>query len=205
VSGPTNARLFVAADPPAHVRDRLAGWARAALAHHTKEAHRARLRILEPELIHITICFLGSLPLADIGAIETALARCAGSVGALSLGGPVWLPERRPRALAVEVTDELLRLSRLRQEFSRSLLEDLGLRLRPGRFRPHATVARMPASGDPQKLGALEATPTARFEADSLTLYRSWLSGDGASYETLLRIEIDRACQDEPHSIIDEG
>jgi RNA 2',3'-cyclic 3'-phosphodiesterase len=191
VSGASTARLFVAVDPPIDVRERLVAWARAALADRAKDAHRARLRLIEAEMIHITICFLGERPLGDIESIGSVLHRCARPAGELSLGAPVWLARNHPRALAVEVHDDGLHLTHIQQSIRRALLDELGLQLKPGRFRAHVTVARMPAGEVPQRLRVLMATPAVRFSAQSLTLYRSRLSPGGASYEPLVRIVID--------------
>ena len=100
------ARLFVAVDPPEAVREALAVWARDAAAGLGCVCAKGRqpLRLLDPEALHLTLCFLGSRPVAEIEAIGSALSACAAHTGELSVGAPLWLPPRRPRALAVEIT-----------------------------------------------------------------------------------------------------
>jgi 2'-5' RNA ligase len=203
VSSAGTARLFVAVDPPAHTRERISAWARTALAHGGKDLHQARLRLLSSEMLHITICFLGSQPLGEIEAIEAALRRSAAPVGELSLGAPLWLPQRRPRALALEVHDEQMHLTELRARLKDTLSQEAGLELAAGRFRPHVTVARMPAGGVPQRLRVLMATPDLHFAAQSVTLYRSWLAADGASHESLL--ELDCIASPAQYPATDEG
>jgi RNA 2',3'-cyclic 3'-phosphodiesterase len=185
-----SARLFVAVDPPAEVRAALAAWARTAA--------RA-LRILDPELLHVTICFLGERPLQEVDSISDQLAACERPAVELSLGAPLWLPPRRPRALAVELHDKSSALARLHAELVARLAADpdqtvaSGHPSAPGgaesaprrrRFRPHVTVARM-RSGDAPRERALPPTPTRTFSPNELVLYRSWLSPEGASYERL--------------------
>ena len=55
------ARLFVAVDPPASVREELLAWARAAVARLPLRRGAnalADVRLLEPEALHLTLCFL---------------------------------------------------------------------------------------------------------------------------------------------------
>src|SRR5579871_734737 len=109
------ARLFLAIDPPAEVCEELAAWARAAVGPRARAVGRrttagesgARrpLRLLAPDLLHLTLCFLGARPVAEIDELIAGLGDCSGSVGELSVGAPLWLPPRRPHALAVEVHD----------------------------------------------------------------------------------------------------
>ncbi len=151
-------------------------------------------RVLDPELLHVTLCFLGSRPLDELAAIGDALASCTGPVGELSLGAPLWLPPRRPRTLAVEVHDDPNGgLHALQAQLTGALAIACGFREERRRFRPHVTVARM--RDRPERHGherrvererALPATPAVAFAATEVVLYRSWLSPDGASYEPLV-------------------
>lgn len=98
------ARLFVAVDPPPRVCERLAAWAKVAVRGlGLRRGASSPVRVLEPEGLHVTLCFLGERPVGEIDAIADTLAECAAPVGELRVGAPVWLPPRRPRALAVEV------------------------------------------------------------------------------------------------------
>ena len=65
-------------------------------------------RLLDPDSLHVTLCFLGNRPVGEIEALDEVLAAaCAEAppVGELSFGAPLWLPPRHPRALAVELHD----------------------------------------------------------------------------------------------------
>jgi 2'-5' RNA ligase len=215
------ARLFVALDLPPDVRARLVTWARgcassartAARAVSTARAERSptnwrpaaphsRLRLLDADMLHITLCFLGSRPVGEIEAIGDALAAaCAEAppMGELALGAPLWLPPRRPRALGVELHDDAdgaLRV--LHHAVAEALAAACDLeppathaagrgaagKVRERRFRPHVTVARMRAGDAPHERG-LPATPPLSFSPQSVTLYRSWLTPTEALYEGL--------------------
>src|SRR5260370_37152833 len=101
-------RLLVAGDPPAEVCEELLAWARRALARRSRGrsgAANGDARVLEPEALHLTVCFLGGRPVDEIETIGDVLAGCAASVGELELGAPLWLPPRPPRVLAVQGHD----------------------------------------------------------------------------------------------------
>ena len=190
-----HARLFVAVDPPAPVREELAAWARGAGGALTRDqgpGHVPPLRLLDVDGMHVTLCFLGNRPVAEIDVIAAALKNCATPAGEVCLGGPLWLPPRRPRALAVEVRDRDGQLARLHGALRDALGEAIGWEAERRRFRAHVTVARVPGGrrvrGRHSGPGAqsLPATPQLSFMAETTVLYRSWLSRAGATYEPLL-------------------
>ncbi len=183
-----SARLFVAVDPPVDVCEELAAWARTAVRGlGLRGGGSAPVRVLDPESLHVTLCFLGSRPVEEITAIGAALEECALPVGELSVGAPLWLPPRRPRALAVEVRDDPDRgLAALHSALLDALTRVCDYRKERRRFRAHVTLARMREG--PRGSGGgrvLPATPTLSFTPASIILYRSWLSPGGASYEAL--------------------
>jgi 2'-5' RNA ligase len=183
--GPT-ARLFVAVELPSHLRAELTRWARAAAL--AARTGGGRLRTLDPEQLHITLCFLGEQPVGKIGAIAAAVAAAcaeAPAVDELALGAPLWLPRRHPRALAVEVhDDDAGALAALRDALARALATACGFEPERRRFHPHVTVARLRAREAPRDR-ALPATPALSFRPRAVALQRSWLTSPEATYETL--------------------
>jgi len=192
------ARLFVAVDPPASVREELLAWTRAAVARLPLRRGGnalADVRLLEPEALHVTLCFLGGRPVGEIEEIGSVLGSCAERVGELSLGAPLWLPPRRPRALAVEVHDPDGGLARLHGAVGKALADATGWQAERRRFKAHITVARMRGRGAPWRSPqgrepALPATPPLSFTPASIVLYRSWLSPAGASYQALATCDL---------------
>jgi 2'-5' RNA ligase len=175
-----SARLFIALDVPEAVTSELAGWARGAVG------TRGGVRRLAPESMHLTLCFLGEQPLAcaaELGDLLDGLVELIGDVGELTVGAPVWLPPRRPHALAVEIGDPDGGLPRLRSELARELTAAIGWRSERVRYRPHVTVARLRL--DALHGGVLPPTPPLRFLAERVTMWRSHLDADGARYEAL--------------------
>lgn len=182
----TRARLFVALDLPGELSEELCGWARAAVR--AAGLHGARL--LAEETLHLTLCFLGTRSVAEIDPLCDAVQAAAGTLGQTSLGAPLWLPRRRPRALAVEVHDDERTLSVLHRELLGELAaaglapDDPGHHGGARPLRPHVTVARLGRGAAPRRR-ELPPTPQRSFLAERLTLYRSHLAPEGASYEQL--------------------
>jgi 2'-5' RNA ligase len=185
----STARLFVAVDPPAQVCEQLAAWARSAVRGlGTSGGKTHSVRVLDPELLHVTLCFLGNRPVQEIAAVGEALEECVRGVGELAVGAPLWLPPRRPRALAVELRDDADGgLEALHDALVRALARACGYEEGRRRFRAHVTLARMrEGPRGPAGARALPPTPALSFTPASIVLYRSWLSPAGASYEALM-------------------
>lgn len=202
-----SARLFVAVDPPEQVAVELAAWARSAAREQRTHggSEQQALRVLDPALLHVTVSFLGNRAVDEIPALVDQLAMCERAPVELSLGAPLWLPLRRPRALAVELHDKDGVLARIHAGVTSSLepaeeeplaqmRERRGANVKPRRFHPHITVARMRADSGGRRSrgpasergeGLLPPTPALSFAPAELVLYRSWLSPEGASYEAL--------------------
>lgn len=178
MSGGGSARLFAALDPPVEVGRELLRWARWAL----RGAGERGPRLLEPESMHVTLMFLGERPFEEIDALGGALRAAAEGARACELqtGAPIWLPPRRPRALAVEVHDEQGELVSVQRELAKALCAVAGLAV-PRRFRAHMTLAR--ARSAPAAHEALPPTPALRFTAEEVVLYRSHLEARAARYE----------------------
>jgi 2'-5' RNA ligase len=189
-SSTATARLFVAIDPPLGVCEQLHAWAIAAVRGlGLRRGASSPVRVLDPELLHVTLCFLGSRPVQEIAIVGEALEECASEVGELRIGAPLWLPPRRPRALAVEVRDDAHGgLESLHGRLVRALARACGYAEQRRRFRAHVTLARTreaPRGRASERV--LPPTPALSFTPAEVVLYRSWLSPAGASYEALVR------------------
>jgi 2'-5' RNA ligase len=190
VSGAARARLFVALDLPEPVRAALAAWGAAIAANVHDEG---ALRLLPPESLHATLCFLGW---RDEGHVEAIAALALGAVqeGApaprLALGAPAWLPRRRPRVLAVDLADSGEALADLQARVSDALEAGAGLEPEKRPFRSHVTVARVPRGTRVSARDELAAPAPLQFAGAAVTLYRSRLSRAGARYEPLARVEL---------------
>ncbi len=140
------------------------------------------------DALHITVCFLGEQSLGVVDEIDEIirgavidLSSAGMSAGPLAVGAPVWLPPRRPRALALEIHDESGGLGALYEDLRLRLGSAIGWEPERRRLRPHITVARIRTWAPPP--ACVEPTPAVVFEPESITLYRSRLDPDGAVYE----------------------
>jgi len=192
------ARLFVAVELPLWVREWLAEWTQRVAD--VSPGRRGGMRALPVQSLHLTLCFLGSRPVGEIAALAAAVGSYEGAACELNLGAPLWLPARRPRALAVEVRDREGALARVQSDLSEALMQAGSWEPERRRFRAHITLLRIGrgayalrgSRGDraPAALPPLPATPGLEFAPEAIVLYRSWLDADGASYEPLARNEL---------------
>jgi 2'-5' RNA ligase len=177
-------RLFVALALPEPVRDELVRWRGEALR------DVRGLRLLAPEALHVTLCFLGWRWEGEVSGIAEACESVANIPAMpLALGESLWLPARRPRVLAVEVGDPTGELGRVHAKLSAALSGGGWYRPEARPFLAHVTVAR--ARGDARvKRTELVAPESPSFDGSLITLYRSRLGGGGARYEPLRRVEL---------------
>jgi 2'-5' RNA ligase len=180
------ARLFVALDLPAPVRDRLAAWRDEAIA------GRDELRPVAAESLHVTLAFLGYRPEKEVGEIarvtREAVAGCPPA--ALRAAEVVPLPPRRPRLFALDLEDDAGAAVEVQKRVSDAL--EAGRFYKPEKrpFWPHVTIARVKRD---RRAGPLDAgpPPLEPFEASVVTLYRSTLRPQGALYEPLDTVRLD--------------
>jgi RNA 2',3'-cyclic 3'-phosphodiesterase len=179
------ARLFVALELPAGARETLERWRSGAVC------RGGGLRLVDPAALHVTLCFLGWRLAHEVAEIGAACASAIAGWGPLelSLGNSLWLPDRRPRVLAVGIEDPSDALVELQGSLSKGL--NGGGWYAPERrpFLGHVTVARVPR-GTHARRARLPAPPRARFVSDRVTLYRSRLASSGARYELLRTVEL---------------
>ena len=178
------ARLFVALELPGDVRGALIDWRSDALQ------GAPRLRLIAPEYLHVTLCFLGWQDEAEIPPIADACSAAESlPVASLALREAIWLPPRRPRVLAVELSDPAGTLRRIQASLSEALHAGGWYEPEGRPHLPHVTVARVPAAAH---LGAraLPRPPALGFLGREITLYRSHLARGGARYEPLAHVAL---------------
>jgi 2'-5' RNA ligase len=176
-------RLFLAVPLPKEIADRAAACLPPALP---------ALRPVRPELMHVTLAFLGWVPddrLPD--AIEAAGAAAAGKTAFdLSFDYAGRFPATgRPRAVWLGVGAGKDELHRLAADVGRELrARSFALEDRP--FSPHLTLARVrvDASGPESRTVAAAfdalAVPALPVRADRIAVVESRLSPKGPTYTT---------------------
>ena len=166
-------RLFIAVTLPQPVRDVLT----------TLEQPLTGVTWTRPEQLHLTLRFLGDVPVATLSAIEAHLATVKVAPFVLPLEGcGTFPPSAPPRVLWIGVGSGHPRLFQLRQRIDDALIA-AGLWLDVRTFHPHATLARC---RDESKNAVTRWVQAHRefiappFRVDAFDLYASELRPSGA-------------------------
>ncbi len=145
------------------------------------------VRWIDAANLHLTLEFLGDTTEEQLKSVENELAGVDGQQFDFVATGISCLPKlRRARVLAVDV-QPAFELTELYGAV-RSAVGAAGLALKPARFRPHITIARL-RRVDLNWLEQMTALDlrleNERFPADRFCLYESILSPKGARYHVL--------------------
>jgi len=184
-------RAFVALPLPEILKAALAGLLPA-----LRRDAPAKLAFVRPETWHLTLKFLGDVPVAvplagpvGVPALAAALAAVDVSPFDLTPGGGVFFPNAdRPRVVAVGLAAGAKACRELAAGVDNALAA-LGFPRQARAFTPHLTVARIKASpgrGDWRGVAghlARAVWPTCRM--DRFVLYKSLLGPGGARHEVL--------------------
>ena len=182
-----SARLFVALELPSAAREALVRW-RSSVVDRV-----AGLRLVRPDDLHATLCFLGSRPVGEIDLIAGACGVVAGEpVVDLAFGEGLWLPARRPRVLTVSLVDDGGALARIQSVLSGALVAGGWYAPESRPFLAHVTVARVGRDMRVRRV-ELPAPPESEVCCSRVTLYRSRLGSGGARYEPLTSVSLGSA------------
>jgi 2'-5' RNA ligase len=178
-------RLFAALDLPDEMRGRLLAWGAGALS------AVPGTRLQRPEAMHVTLCFLGGQPAANVGAIADAMRRAVDARSAVTLTAvaAIWLPPRRPRVAAAQLADATGELAALQASLATALADGAWFSPERRRFLPHVTVARVGRRGPPHP-PELAPPPAVSATAHSVSLYCSHTGPAGARYEPLATVRL---------------
>ena len=190
-------RLFIAVPLPKEITDRAAACLTGALP---------ALKPVRPELMHITLAFLGGV--ADdrlAAATEAAEAVAAGHTPFdLTFDHAGRFPAAgRPRAVWLGITAGRDELTRLAADTRRELLDrSFALEDRP--FAPHLTLARVRVDAGSPESRTVSAVvdgltvPELRVRVDRIAVVESQLSPTGPGYTTRAEAPLSRASGGSP-------
>ena len=171
-------RLFVALELPPALRAALADWRTTAVADPS-------VRALDPDSLHVTLCFLGWCEADQVSQIGAACELVSTEPPVeLRVGEALWLPRRRPRVLAVALDDPDDRLARIQEVLAQELYAGGWYAPERRRFLAHVTVARV-RRGSAIARKQLQRPPAESVVGNRVTLFRSTLHPGGARYEPL--------------------
>ena len=179
-------RTFIAIELPPDVRARV--------AQHIKQLRRqlpdVRASWSREDNLHLTLKFLGNVPVADIPKVSDAVERATKTVSSFQLtfsGCGAFPPRGRPSVLWIGAQGFGLQAlhAALEQELS-----DQGFPRESRPFHPHLTVARLRHSQDAQPLAELHQnlgfTPIA-LDVLEVAVFRSELLREGSRHTVLSR------------------
>jgi len=158
------------------------------------------LRWMDPASVHLTLKFLGNVPLDRIEEITAALKGACAEVSPfiMEVSGLGCFPStNNPRVVWVGVQEETGRLKRLQERLEESL-SDLGFKPEKRPFRPHLTLGRVRKQahvGARRIIGGIVSATSVdelgRMEVDEISLMKSELLPSGARYSRLEAIPLE--------------
>lgn len=173
---PEQARVFFALWPDDRVR---AGLHRAAL----DGARRFGGRAMQSDTLHLTLAFIGNVPVDDLAKLEDAAAGVQAPAFRLTLdrlgfwehNRILWAGSRGADTGLTQLASSLA---------GRLQAAGYGTGIKAGRpFAPHVTLVR----NVPDKRPELPEIPALEWDCDHFVLVRSRLSSRGSAYETIGR------------------
>ena len=186
-------RTFIAVELPGDVRQMLHDTQNRIAANLGE--HERALKWSSPEGLHLTLQFLGDVPIRLISLIKGTMDKaCQGAAPfTLMTGQPGVFPnERRPRVLWIGVEGDVDPLRSLANSVRREL-QALGYK--PDEtFSPHLTLARVKGHADEDARRAIsealaaisqDRSPSVSFEVSSVSLMQSELRSGGSVYTRL--------------------
>jgi len=176
-------RSFIALELSNDIKDQLA------IAQQTLRGCRARLTFVDPDLIHITVKFLGDVEDKKLRTVMDALAKVPFIPYPVTTGIVTVNNKNRPHTVwcTIKDTGESERLFRLIED----ALAPLGFKRETRHFTPHATIARV-KSFDPSLFAALNTLNAASYGScriHGMKLKKSTLLPQGPVYDDLMDVK----------------
>jgi 2'-5' RNA ligase len=188
-------RSFVAVELPHEFK-----LALASLQERLKAGSRAPVKWVDPDIIHLTLKFLGNIDSALTGRVTDALREAARGLHPfrLEMGGPGVFPNTgRVQVVWIGLAGEVEKLGELHRRIDAALIP-LGFRPESRPFTPHLTLARVrdQATRDQrQELGRLvtgiQFQVPGSIKVDSVHLMRSQLTREGPFYSRLSSVTLE--------------
>ena len=178
-------RSFISLDLPLSLRHELSGHAKLIAG----QDKRQKIRWMPPGNYHLSLVFLGEIESAILSVLQFALEQKLETVVSVPLiiSTITPFPFSRPRiaALLVEQTAELLQL----QSDVANCVRKYGITPERRRFVPHVTLGRLkPRAGKTVDFKVRNILLSGI--ADSVTLFQSELTPDGAIHTALAEIPL---------------
>ena len=188
------ARTFVAVELPQQVKDGLTG-----IQQDLKRAGNDVVRWVMAEGMHLTIKFLGEIPVDMVSQVDAALKEAAAGIPPFGLETAElgFFPNATsPRVFWIDLKGNVPALLRL-QENVELALDALGFRREARGFSPHLTLARFRDTALPERRKAFGEEVVHRkvpaswaFTVDGINLVKSTPTSGGVIYARLTRVPL---------------
>ena len=175
----TGIRCFVAVELPSHMREEI-GRLQSGIA-------TDGLRLVKPELVHVTIKFLGDVPQEKVGQVAEALGKVKAAPFPVRVKGMGAFPGRAVRVVWLGLEGNFQELYQKVEQ----ALSPLGFAPEARGFSPHVTLGRVarPGAEMNRQLGArianFSSSDLGSFTVDRFYLKKSTLTRGGPIYEDL--------------------
>lgn len=190
-------RSFIAIELPARLKLELTQ-----LQARLKAGTTPGIKWVNPDGMHLTLKFLGNVPVAKIDEVTQAMTEAAREVTPFYLAVEqlgAFPSLKRVQVVWVGLGGEVAKLGRLNKLLETSLAR-LGFAPESRPFKPHLTLARLGNRVLPeerQSLGQLIASTrleiSCSIKVDAISLMRSQLTREGAIYSRISSAELKKA------------
>ncbi len=173
-------RLFISFNLPQEIKHELAAY----LLSLRKTI--PAIKWVHPEILHITLHFLGDLNASQQQAVIEAMPELAGQGRELTfvIKGLLFLPQpAKARVIALACDEQGNDYARRLQQALGQKIFALGLKIDTRPWRPHITIGRVKRAGAFWR--RLPPPPKLKFRLDSFELMASKLSAQGAQHRML--------------------
>lgn len=177
-------RLFVGIFPSQSTKEQLNKKAK-----NLSKKLQTEVRILAPEVLHLTVKFIGNVNETQLSNVTTAFLKATGNLPSASLQIEqfrLFPSHRKPRVLAAEI-ERSPELDYIFQFFNQGFT-DLGIVADRRSFQPHITVARARRW---QKEIIFPAPVQLVEPITSVSLVHSQLTPEGAKYNILASVALN--------------
>jgi 2'-5' RNA ligase len=153
------------------------------------EATGARMKLVEPENIHLTVKFLGDLEDSQVEEVSRVIEGISFEPFEFRVDGVGVFPNlMRPATIWAGITEGVGKLAEVFGKVNDGL-EKLGFEKERRRFQPHLTIARVRGGENRDRLaeqmGELENYEFGIVKVDRVSLKKSVLTRSGPIYTTL--------------------
>jgi 2'-5' RNA ligase len=155
-----------------------------------RELPEVRASWTREENLHLTLKFLGNVPVADISKLSLAIEAAARENHSFEFtvsGCGSFPPHGTPKVLWIGITDGLSQITRLCEAVEREC-ERAGFPREARAFRPHLTIARLRSSSGAKEVARAHVArsfASSSVRVKEVCVMRSELSSKGSRYTAL--------------------